>query len=236
MAVSDGTDGEVPHPAVGAIVVAAGESRRMAGVDKIFALLEDRPLISHSIEVFQGLDLVTDVVLVLSPGSIDRGRRLIEAEGWSKVRDVCAGGDRRQDSVRNGLERLPECQWVVVHDGARPFIDEGLVARGLEEARPTGASVAGVPVKDTIKSASPDGVVKRTLQRDELWAVQTPQIFRRQLLEDAHRRISEDVTDDAAMVEALGVKTKIFMGSYQNIKITTPEDLVLAEAIARSRQ
>ena len=235
MTFPDGAASDVTRPRVGAIVVAAGESRRMAGVDKVFASLRDRPLISYSLGALHDVPEIDDIVLVLSPQNLEQGRELVEASGWHKVREVRRGGDRRQDSVRNGLEALPDVEWVIVHDGARPFIDGELIARGLEEAARTGAAVAAVPVKDTIKSADSELLVTRTLPRDELWAAQTPQVFRKELLAEAHQRVAEDVTDDASMVERVGGKVRIFMGSYYNIKVTTPEDLTVAEAVLNAR-
>lgn len=235
MAVSDGIAGDAPRPTAGVIVVAAGDSRRMAGVDKIFVPLMGRPLISYSLEVLQGAPQVRAIVLVLADHNLERGRTLVEENGWHKVGDVCRGGERRQDSVRRGLDRLPDSEWIIVHDGARPFIDLDLVARGLKEAGYTGAAVAAVPVKDTIKSANAELQVTQTLPRDGLWAVQTPQVFRRQMLDEAHRHIDEEVADDASMVERAGGKVRIFMGSYYNIKVTTPEDVPVAEAILTSR-
>jgi 2-C-methyl-D-erythritol 4-phosphate cytidylyltransferase len=138
--------------------------------------------------------------------------------------------------VRLGLERLPQCDWVIVHDGARPLLDGETITSGLEAARSTGAAVAAVPVKDTIKMADAHGVVTRTVERDRLWAVQTPQVFRRQLLADAHRSITRDVTDDASMAELIGVSVKVFMGSYDNLKVTTPDDLVVARSILSDRR
>jgi 2-C-methyl-D-erythritol 4-phosphate cytidylyltransferase len=220
---------------VGAVIVAAGESRRMAEIDKTFAPLMGRPLISYSLEVFQDDPRVEAVVLVLSARNIDGGRRLVEANGWSKVRDICLGGQRRQDSVRLGVDRLPESPWIIVHDGARPLVDEAMIGRGLAGAELTGAAVAAVPVKDTIKSADAALLVTQTLQREKLWSVQTPQVFRRDLLVEAHERVAEPVGDDGAMIERLGGKVRLFMGSYQNIKVTTPEDLAVAEAILRRR-
>ena len=221
---------------VGAIVVAAGESRRMAGTDKIFLPLMGEPLISYSLRVLNQLPQVDTIVLGLSPNSIALGQELVQASGWDKVKEVYPGGGRRQDSVRAGLELLSHVEWVIVHDGARPLIDADMVARGLEEARLTGAAVAAVPVKDTIKSADAGLYVSETLPRDRLWAAQTPQVFRRELLAQAHERISADVNDDASLVERLGVRVRIFMGSHANIKVTTPEDVPIAEAILRSRE
>ena len=155
----------------------------------------------------------------------------MQEHGFDKVRRVCGGGPRRQDSVRLGVEALGPCQWVAVHDGARPLITPDLILRGLEAAGDTGAAVPALPLADTVKEAGPDTMVLRTLDRSRLWAVQTPQIFRYDLLLRAHQEVTADATDDAAMLEALGLPVRIFPGSRLNLKIATPEDLTLAEAI-----
>ena len=226
---------EMPEANVGAVVVAAGGSRRMGGTDKLFAPLMGRPLIAYSLDTLNGAPEVDAIILVLSRGNLEEGRRLARSGAWAKVADICVGGARRQDSVRHGVDRLPDAGWVIVHDGARPFIEGGMIARGLAEARSTGAAVAAVPVNDTIKSADTDQIVNQTIPRDGLWAVQTPQVFRRDLLMDAHRQVQDDVTDDAAMVERAGGRVRLFMGSYHNLKITTPDDMLLAEGILRAR-
>jgi len=223
-----------PRQRVGAVVVAGGESRRMGEIDKIFTDLGGKPLILHSLETLQICHSVTDIVLVMSESRLSKGEALIATSGLSKVTAVCAGGPRRQDSVKNGLELLTECDWVIVQDGARPFIQRHIVEFALLEARHTGASVAGVPVKDTIKTTDARGHVINTIPRESLWAIQTPQVFRRDLLLQAHAEVTDDVTDDAAMVERIGVKVKVFPGSYDNIKVTTPGDIPLAEAILKS--
>ena len=220
---------------VGAIMVAAGRSRRMGGVDKIMAPLMGRPLFAHSLQVFNDCSQIGTIVLVVSPHNIESGRRLVEENGWDKVSDVCAGGERRQVSVRHGLDRIQDADWSVVHDCARPCITEDLITKGLAEVKQTGAAVAALPVQDTIKSAGPDLVVTKTLARDGLWEVQTPQFFRTDLLSKAHRDVSQEVTDDATMVELTGGAIKIFMGSHQNIKVTTPADILIAEAILMRR-
>ena len=220
---------------VGAVIVAAGESRRMRGIDKIFTPLAGRPLVAHAIEAFNDSPRIGRVVVVLSRGILDRGRRLVEQGGWDKVTDVCAGGERRQDSVRAGLDLLTDVEWVVVHDGARPLVDASIIDRGLDAAAVTGAAVAAVPVTDTIKRAGPGCVVVDTPPREELWAAQTPQVFRRSVLADAHERVAGDVTDDAAMVELAGGAVKLFMGSYENIKVSTPGDLTAARVLLESR-
>ena len=207
----------------------------MAGTDKIFTPLLGLPLIAHTVEALEAIPRVGEVVLVLTSHNVGLGQALAKERGWRKVASVCSGGARRQDSVRLGLERLPECPWVAVHDGARPCIEPELFERGIEAARETGAAVAAVPAQDTIKVVSPQGLVESTPPRDTLWMVQTPQIFRYELLHQAHRACQETLTDDAAMVESLGHRVKVYMGSYSNLKVTTPEDLVLAEALLMRR-
>ena len=152
-------------------------------------------------------------------------------QGWSKVIDVCVGGRRRQDSVAAGLRQLSSCDWVVIHDGARPLVTVDLINRGLEAAKGTGAAVAAVPATDTIKLAGDDGIVRQTPPRQNLWTVQTPQIFGIKIITEAYSRANGDVTDDASLVEQLGYRVKIYMGAYDNIKITAPDDLALAEAL-----
>ena len=222
---------------VGVIIVAAGSSTRMEGVDKTFAPLQGRPLITHTLDRFEECSSVSEIVLVLAAGSLDYGRSLVHDRGYRKVSQVCAGGARRQDSVRAGLYALEPCRWVMVHDGARPGLDLALLQRGLEAvaASPHGAAIAGVPVKDTIKVVDGDGTVTDTPPRETLWAAQTPQIFGYDLLCRAHAQFQGDATDDAMMVEALGCKVGVFPGSYENLKVTTPEDLMVMEAVLRGR-
>ena len=224
-----------PGFSVGAVVVAAGKSVRMGGVDKVFAPVLGRPLISFALDQLESFPPVTEIVLVLDSGALEQGRELLRQRGYRKVCRVCPGGERRQDSVRCGLESLSSCDWVIIHDGARPCLDLAMLRRGLETAQETGAAVAGVPVKDTIKVVSAQGAVEVTPDRQTLWAAQTPQIFRYDLLWDAHQRCTQPVTDDAMMLESLGHPVKMFLGSYENLKVTTPDDLVLAEAFLQTR-
>ena len=214
---------------VGAVIVAAGSSRRMEGVDKLFEPLDGHPLIWYSLDTVMRCRYVDRLVLVLSSENLDAGQALIDECGWAV--DVCGGGVRRQDSVLNGLHILEKCEWVLIHDGARPFLDEIMIVRGLDAARETGAAVAAVPATDTIKLSDEYQTVIETMPRDRLWVVQTPQIFKWDLLTKAHSCISEDVTDDAGMVELIGGKIKLFHGSYGNIKVTTPEDLLIASTL-----
>lgn len=218
---------------VGAVIVAAGSSRRMGGEDKMFSLLNKRTLLARTIGIFQACDLIDEIVVVLSSANIERGRELAERYSWSKVIEICTGGERRQDSVKNGLAFIQACDWVVIHDGARPLISRDLIERGLVAARETGAAVAGVPVADTIKAVDEKQIVVNTLERQRLWSIQTPQVFRFDIISEAYNKADKDVTDDASLVEALGHKVKTYMGSYDNIKITTPADLELAKTLMR---
>ncbi len=221
---------------VGAVIVAAGWSQRMGGVDKMLALLGGKPVLAWAVDVFQQCKLIDQIVAVVSKQSLGRCQRLVAERGWSKVTDVCVGGRRRQDSVAAGLSRLSHCQWVIIHDGARPLVTEGLIEQGLKVAAETGAAIAVVPVTDTIKMAGDDRVVQQTLPRGNLWTVQTPQVFRFDIITEAYRRVKAEVTDDASLVEQLDYKVKLYMGSYDNIKITTPDDLALAEILRHKHE
>ncbi len=216
---------------VGAIIVAAGRGERMGGVDKMFTPLGGNHILARVIDVFHRCQSVGQIVVVVAEENMERCRQLVAEHGWSKVTEVCPGGRRRQDSVAAGLSRLKDCDWVVIHDGARPLVTEALINRGLAEAQETGAAVAAVPVTDTIKVAGDDRLVRETPPRDNLWAVQTPQVFRYDIISETYRQVTAEVTDDASLVEQLGYRVKLYMGSYDNIKITTPDDLALAQVL-----
>lgn len=213
---------------VGAIIAAAGQSRRMQGVDKLFADVAGKPILAHTIDRFQASPLVACIAVVLRAERVEEWRDRARAAGWRKIVAVVAGGERRQDSVLAGLRALGECDWVMVHDGARPCVTEEIIQRGLEAARETGAAIAAVPAKDTIKTVGAGGTVTGTPARESLWIVQTPQVFAGQVLRSAYEVATGTVTDDASLVEQAGVKVKVFMGDYRNIKLTTPEDLAVA--------
>ena len=217
---------------MGAVVVAAGTSERMAGTNKLFAPLGSKPLLAWSMDTCHGCSFITRIVLVLSDRDLIRGRELKEERHWSKA-TICRGGARRQDSVKEGLKWIMNCGLVMIHDGARPFLTLDLIENGLQVARETGAAVAAVPVKDTIKLAADDRLIRETLQRDKLWAAQTPQIFSFDIITSAYENLPVEVTDDGAAVERLGYEVRLYMGDYSNIKVTTPEDLSLARIIAR---
>jgi 2-C-methyl-D-erythritol 4-phosphate cytidylyltransferase len=218
-----------------AIVVAAGSSRRMGGQNKILADLHGRPVLWYSLAAIAEAG-VGCTVLVVAPDVCEVFQALCRQAGWPAIDRVVAGGDRRQDSVRAGIDAIGEdVEWILVHDGARPLITAGDIRRGILAAAERGTAVAAVPVKDTIKVAAADGRVIETPPRSALWAVQTPQIFRAGLLRRAHAAVSEDVTDDASMVEAIGEAVYLYEGSYENLKVTTPDDLSLAAALIARR-
>lgn len=223
-----------PNLKVGAVVVAAGQSSRMGGVDKIFSLIGNTPLIVRTLSQLQDIPEIDVISLVTSSANIDECNRLVEAHELKKVFEVIVGGARRQDSVKSGLDALVDCDVIMIHDGARPFVDRDMVLRGLEAVKNTGATAAAMPVKDTIKVADHNLIVTATPARQNLWAVQTPQLFEDDLIRRAHSEVTDDVTDDASMIESIGGKVALFEGSYNNIKVTTPEDLLLAEAILAS--
>jgi 2-C-methyl-D-erythritol 4-phosphate cytidylyltransferase len=221
---------------VSAIIAAAGDGQRMGGVDKMFAPIEGRPVLARVIDTFQKCKSIDQIIIVINAKNLEKCRRLVEAEGWSKVTDICPGGRQRQDSVAEGLKRLKYAAWVVIHDGARPLVTTDLIERGLEAADATGAAVAAVPVTDTIKVAGADAIVRQTLPRQNLRAVQTPQVFRIDVIQNTYRHVFGDVTDDASLVERAGYTVKLYLGSYDNIKITSPADLAVAEALWKEHE
>jgi 2-C-methyl-D-erythritol 4-phosphate cytidylyltransferase len=217
---------------LGVIIVAAGTSQRMARINKVFAPLEGKPLLAWSVDTCQKHDLVQQTVVVLNHEDLARGQKLKKERRWSKV-TLCLGGARRQDSVKEGLRQINDCDCVMIHDGARPFLTRNLIDDGLKMAEDTGSAVAAVPVKDTIKLANSQKLIRKTFQRNRLWAAQTPQIFDFDMISKAYESLTTEVTDDASAVERLGYKVKLYMGNYDNVKVTTREDLALARMIAR---
>ncbi len=219
---------------VGAVIVAAGRSERMGGIDKLWAHLpskngREEPLIAHTLSPFQRSRHIDRAVLIVAVGAVDRAETLVAEHGFKKIA-VARGGARRQDSVLAGLKSLEDCEWAVIHDGARPLVTEDLIKRGLKAAEETGASCSATPVPDTVKEATAGRIV-RTVDRSRLWLAQTPQTFRYDLLLDAHKRASGDVTDDASLVEALGVEVRLYEGSARNIKVTSTDDLAIVRAL-----
>ncbi len=218
-----------------AVIVAAGTSRRM-GRDKLWIPLAGRITLARTIDVFQTSTLIDTIVLVTNSERLAETITLSKHEQWDKVVAIVPGGARRQDSVCIGLDALTayKPRWVMIHDGARPFVTSAILEAGLIAAQAHNAAIAGVPVKDTIKQVHA-GKIVATPNREHLWAVQTPQVFSFDLIHQAHHspQAADDATDDALLLERLGHQVHIFPGSYTNIKITTQEDLLFAEAFLR---
>ena len=232
---ADAANAAPPADRLSVVVVAAGRSSRMGDTDKTFAPIQDAPLIVHTLRRLAAAPIVDRIVLVVAAESIPHARTVIADYAIPKIAAVCPGGARRQDSVYAGLQQLPGCHWVAIHDGARPAVRPALLDAGLQTARQWGAAIAAVPVKDTIKVVNADGIITDTPPRPTLWAAQTPQIFNYNLLLSAHQNAAAnptaDYTDDAAMVEALGRPVAVFPGSYDNLKVTTPDDLAVMEQL-----
>lgn len=228
---------------VNAVIVAAGEGRRMGGeVRKPFVLIAGRPLIVHTLQRFAASQTVRKVIVVGAEEDLSRSQEVVRAEPELRSLECAfqAGGPRRQDSVSQGLGRLDaDCEVVVIHDGARPLVSRGLIDRCVAAAFAEGAVVAGLPARNTVKFVSPDRRVEETPPRGSLWEIQTPQAFRVEIILEAHRRAAgkgEEVTDDATLVERLGKRVTVVDGERTNIKVTFPEDLLLAEALLRAGQ
>ena len=214
-----------------ALIPAAGRGERLGrGANKVFATVAGKPILAHTLSVFESCDDVGEIVLVVAEREVETARDLAGRFGFSKVREVVTGGPHRQDSVRRGLEEVTS-NVVAIHDGARPMVTCSMISASIEKAREAGACIVAVPVVDTIKSADADETVTGTLDRTDLVSVQTPQTFRTDLIRFAYERAYADgvyATDDAALVERLQEKVFIVAGSPDNIKITTPADLELA--------
>lgn len=225
---------------VTAIVPAAGEGSRFGGtVRKQFIALNGLPILSHTLRALAASRALAAMIVVVPPGEESRGRDALSLARVDIETEVISGGQERQDSVYKGLQRAkPGTDMVLIHDGVRPFVSREVVLATIEGAEEWGAAVAAVPVTDTIKRVDTGGLVVDTPARGQLWAVQTPQVFRYTLLMRAHQSVRElgiVVTDDAALVERIGVKVKVVRGSYENIKITSEEDLPLADLILRRK-
>ncbi|MGG6312239.1 2-C-methyl-D-erythritol 4-phosphate cytidylyltransferase [Paenibacillus macerans] len=223
----------------GVIVVAAGKGTRMGTAEsKQYLMLEKKPIVIHTLEAFDRHPSIAEIVLVTGEQDIDRCRSWIAEFGMTKQVQVIPGGAERQHSVYQGLLQI-SAPWVLVHDGVRPFVTRERISACYEAAKAHGASVLAVPVKDTIKQADDQGRVAATLDRRSLWAIQTPQAFRRTDLLAAHEQAEIEHfvgTDDSMLIERLGLPVKLVEGLYSNIKITTPEDLDYAEFIRRKQR
>lgn len=233
-----------------AIVLAAGSGKRMnSAVAKQYLMLKDKPVIWYALQAFEQSTVIDRVILVVGAGEIEScEENIVKEYGFTKVVAVIEGGAERYLSVWEALkwlkEQVPaeENEYIFIHDGARPFVNEKIIADTFEAAKEYGACVAAMPVKDTIKIADEDGFARETPNRKTVWAVQTPQVFKGSMITEAYgelvRRLDElkekgiEITDDAMVVETVtGKKVKLVQASYENIKITTPEDMKIAESL-----
>ncbi|MCF6135849.1 MULTISPECIES: 2-C-methyl-D-erythritol 4-phosphate cytidylyltransferase [Thermoactinomyces] len=223
---------------VGVVVPAAGMGKRMGTREpKQFLTFHGQPILIHTLALFESFPEIDEMVVVADQKEIGRTQKMIRGAGLQKVTHVVPGGKERQESVYLGLKKI-STDWVMVHDAVRPFVSHEAISRLLEEARMHGAAILAVPVKDTVKVVDDAGIVENTPDRKRLWAVQTPQAFRREVLLSAHEHFAgrETVaTDDSMLVEEMGVDVRVVQGEYTNIKLTTPDDLYLAEAIYQMR-
>ncbi|MCR4792764.1 MAG: 2-C-methyl-D-erythritol 4-phosphate cytidylyltransferase [Lachnospiraceae bacterium] len=244
------------------VLLAGGRGSRMhSDVPKQFMMLGDKPLIWHALNTVQRSELIDEVVLVSSSDDIPVIRDIVDRNGFDKVSHITSGGKERFLSVVNGVLALSEkngsCEAfdggpevILIHDGARPFLDDGIIERCLEGVTETGGCVAAVPSKDTVKLAGEDGIVTSEPPRSKVWCMQTPQVFDSRILFDVCRRVKEEmssddpkvkerlsgITDDARMVSLFtDTRIKLVMGSYENLKVTTPEDIIIAERILEER-
>lgn len=221
-----------------AVIVAAGSAKRMQGTDKIMAELCGEPLILHTLRAFEAIDEVQEIIVVTRTDLCEPISELCVRARLQKIKTICKGGETRAESVQKGLDLVSKkCDLVAIHDGARPLVTEKVIHDAIRKAEKFGAAAPAVPVKDTVKVVA-GGIVESTPDRSRLYAVQTPQVFEvatyRAALERAIGSKTE-LTDDCAAAEAFGLNVVITEGSDENLKVTTPTDLVLAEAILRAR-
>ena len=219
------------------LIPAAGKGSRMAhSLKKPYLKLAKKPILAHTIQRFEQNTAVDTIFVIVNEGDFTECHAtVLEPYSFTKVQKLVPGGETRQSSVYNGLRALSaDVDFVIVHDGVRPFVTDETIFECLTAANEYGAAAAAVPVKDTIKIADENGFISETPERESLWAVQTPQVFQKSLLEEAHQTAQEHQrtgTDDAALVEQLGFPVKLVKGSYANLKITTPVDLRIAEVL-----
>ncbi|MGI2329578.1 2-C-methyl-D-erythritol 4-phosphate cytidylyltransferase [Planococcus sp. YIM B11945] len=221
------------------VLPAAGSGKRMkANKNKLLLELFDKPIFLHTLEVFQRDPNCEAIWLAVKSEERPVIEGYVKKHGITKVQGYAEGGIERQDSVRACLEAIPPCDVVLVHDAARPFIARSVIARLVQTAKTDGAAIAGVPVKDTIKKAA-HGVISETVDREQLWMIQTPQAFQYELILNAARKAKEDGflgTDEAMLVERLNHPVQIVESTYENVKMTTPDDLIYGQAILESRK
>lgn len=225
---------------ISAVIVAAGSSTRMkSNISKQLIPLFGTPVIVHTVSAFESTEIIDEIVVVCPESDIDSFRSVFKDVNFSKPVKFTTGGSTRQQSVFNGVSITDKsCNFIAIHDGARPLVTSGNIEAVVSDAIKFGSSTLAVPVKDTIKVVAEDNTVLSTPQRDTLRIIQTPQVFEKKMYEDAYKRAlsnGKDFTDDCQLVEIVGGKVHITLGQYSNIKITTPEDILLAEAFLKTR-
>lgn len=228
---------------VHAVIPAAGQGKRLGGnVKKQFLTLCDLPVAVHTLTAFQNSPLIDEIVCIASKEDLSFFERLISDHSLTKVTKILPGGERRQDSVWAGVSHLgggsDPNDLVVVHDGVRPLVTARLIEKVIEAAKEEGSAVAALPVSDSLKEVSSDKIILKSLPRENVWAMQTPQVFRLGILLEAYRSAAQEgfeATDEAMLVERLGLPIRCVEGSIENIKITTSPDLEMAEVLLRAR-
>jgi 2-C-methyl-D-erythritol 4-phosphate cytidylyltransferase len=224
---------------VSVIIPAAGLGTRMGGIKKPYMDIAGKSILAYTLGAFQRCPFIDTIIIVTARGDESRCFQDIKTYSIGKSFSVVAGGNTRQESVFNALQELASnTDIVVIHDAVRPLVTEDMIIQSIDGAKQYGSAIVAVPVKDTIKESNDDGFVAKTLDRRKLWAIQTPQTFKYDLIMKAHlyaRDNNIQATDDSSLVEQMGHKVKLIMGSYENIKITTPDDLIVAKAILESR-
>ena len=226
---------------ISAIIAGGGSGKRMQSQEnKLFIEIGGTAILAMTTAVFESAEIINEIIITVPAEDIERTKNLIKQYSFKKVTQVIAGGPARQASVFNGLQAVSaDTDTVVIHDGARPFVTEEIIARAIDVTKTCKAAVVGMPVKDTIKTVNGDGFIASTMDRNLLWQAQTPQVFDAALIKDAYAKAQKSgfqATDDSSLVERLGESVKMIPGSYENIKITTPEDIITAEAILRSKK
>ena len=227
------------HPFCSAVVVAAGNSTRMNGINKQTLLVDGVPVLIMTLKALEECDAVDEIVIAAREQDIPDFYSLVKEYEITKVKTITVGGDTRQQSVKNAVEKASvESEYLIIHDGARPFVSEEIILNTLSAAEQFGSAAAGVPSKDTVKVVNERGEIVSTPERSTLRLVQTPQIFKKELYIKALNSVegAEQFTDDCKLIEAYGGTVVITEGSYDNIKITTPEDIILAQAIIEKRK
>lgn len=224
----------------GVIIVAAGSGSRMnTNINKQFIKLNDKEIIAHTIEKFYNNKNINDIVIVIKEDEAEFFKKEILDKYRFKNIKIAYGGKERQDSVYSGIKLLDKnCKYVLIHDGARPFVDEDIINRSLDEVKVFKSIIVGVPVKDTIKVVNNNNSVVDTPNRSTLWSVQTPQTFDYNIIKRAYEDAFDNNfygTDDAMLVERIGYTIKMIYGSYNNIKVTTPEDIIIGTQIINSQ-